>query len=134
MRGLIVYSFLVLVSLIFAYRVYLHIRFYDRNDISSGIVKAIKYDSSKNHTYSYYEIYGKDNNEYKESDQINYNINMGDKVTFRILHFSNSARILTVNGYKVNSYYGFADYFSIFYIVMIIIFVVYKYKKVELVP
>jgi hypothetical protein len=105
------------------------ITYYEQSDIISGIITNVNRDSRKGHSYLFYEIQDKNKNIYINPDEIKHIINIGDKVTFRTLHYSNSARILTVNNHKINSYYYLADYFSVFYLLSCVMYIIYKYKN-----
>lgn len=97
----------------------------------SGKITNCYTGSRRGGSFLYYEVEDNNNkkNKYIHPEEIKYLINIEDKVTFRIMHNSNSVRILTVNDRKINNYYYLGDYFLVFYLILFIGYLIYQYKK-----
>ncbi|MBE8727631.1 hypothetical protein [Flavobacterium hungaricum] len=114
-----------------------NIRFYDQSDIRIGKVSKVNlqtvFSNGRNLNAYEFEI----NNDKKKLfltayETLDYNIQTGDSIVFKNLYINETnAKVLSVNGKKVDSYYGVFDLLMLISLIVIILsyYYYFKFKK-----
>lgn len=104
---------------------YYNVKHFDKSDIVTGTVTKVNLVSNYNKggtLYAFeYEINNNKNILYLTAyERLNYTINIGDRIVSKNLHAGNTnSKILTVNGEKINSYYGIFDFLMLIVVVAV---------------
>ncbi|MET3029113.1 hypothetical protein ABXT06_20720 [Flavobacterium sp. UW10123] len=104
---------------------YYNVKHFDKSDIVTGTVTKANLVSNHNkgrtlHGFEY-EINNNKNILYlTQYERLNYTINVGDRIVSKNLHIGNTnSKILTINGEKINLYYGIFDLLMLIAVVTI---------------
>ncbi|PBJ11913.1 hypothetical protein [Flavobacterium sp. ACN6] len=104
---------------------YYNLKHFDKSDIVSGKVTKVNLVSNYGkggRLYGFeYEINNnKDVLYLTQYETLNYTINVGDKIVSKNLYIGNTnSKILTINGEKINTYYGIFDFLMLILVVVI---------------
>lgn len=114
-----------------------NIRFYNQSDIRIGKVSKVNLETvfSNGRNLNAYEF--EINNDKKKLfltayETLDYNIQTGDSIVFKNLYINETnAKVLSVNGKKVDSYYGVFDLLMLISLIIIILsyYYYFKFKK-----
>jgi hypothetical protein len=106
---------------------YYNLKYLDKSDIVIGEVSRVSLVSNYSkggRLYGFeYEINNnKDVLYLTQYETLNYTINVGDKIVSKNLYIGNTnSKILTINGEKINTYYGIFDFLMFVLVVVIIL-------------
>ncbi len=131
-RKAIIFLIVLIMFLISIQRVFINVFFYNKGNLDTGIVYEVDEYNDVEGNSSMTSFYVKNSNDIKFEGQYHYKreyfIKIGDTLVFRKL-YNGSVRPIKKNGTVIQSYYGFWDYGSVIFLI-ILIFVFFYLPKI----
>lgn len=114
-----------------------NVKHFDKSDIVTGTVTKVNLVSNYNKggtLYGFeYEINNNKNILYLTAyERLNYTINVGDRIVSKNLHVGNTnSQIITINGEKINSYYGISDFLMLIVVVAVPLMYLFYFRIIN---
>jgi hypothetical protein len=129
------YFFIFLTFIFCLIRLFFNIYYYNKENISKGVIKKIEVfeGDTEAPTKFTYKVIDNNGNYFEEVNTDYFDVKKGDSVRFRKIYgnYSKMIRIIKINGKKNNTYYNYADYLSIIYMLIIIVGYVFVKKIIQ---